>query len=64
VSDHGSIALSGTPGSVVTSVRIVEGPAHDLVRVWNRHGLAGELVVRRGDCRALARLLVPGPTEG
>lgn len=39
---------------LVTSVVVDAGPGHDRVRVWNRHGLAGELVVSAGDGAAIA----------
>jgi hypothetical protein len=38
---------------LVTSARLLEGIAHDRVRIWNRGGLAGELVLRSGDGRLL-----------
>lgn len=48
-------------GEIVTCVRVTYGPAggHDRVRVWNRHGLAGELVVQAGDGTSLAERLMP-----
>ena len=43
---------------LVTSVRVEYGPGHDRVRIWNRGGCAGELVVNRGDGnKVLVRLL-------
>lgn len=34
---------------VVSSAEVTEIGAHELVRVWSRGGLAGELIVSRGD---------------
>jgi hypothetical protein len=45
--------------TLITSVRVVAGEGHDTVRVWNRGGLAGELVVTHGDGPDLARRLLP-----
>jgi hypothetical protein len=47
--------------ALVTQVRVTFGPAHDLVSVWNRGALAGELVVNRGDGERLARRLLADP---
>jgi len=41
----------------ISSVRLDEGPAHDIVHVWNRGGKAGELTVASGDGAAVAALL-------
>ena len=51
----------GIPPStcVVSSLGIVPGPIHDRVRVWNRGGLAGELVVTAGDGVTIADRLSP-----
>lgn len=38
----------------ITSLALDEGPVHDRLRVWQDHGLAGELVVRHGVGRQLA----------
>jgi hypothetical protein len=43
--------------AVVSSVKLDEGPAHDRLRIWNRHGFAGELVLQKGDGVRLAALL-------
>lgn len=43
--------------AVVSSVKLEEGPAHDRLRIWNRHGLAGELVLQKGDGVRMAALL-------
>lgn len=50
-------------GAIITSCRLRATPSHDIVRVWNRHGLAGELVVVKGDgVRVVERLMnTPGP---
>lgn len=34
---------------VVSSAEVTEVGAHELVRIWSRGGLAGELIVGRGD---------------
>jgi hypothetical protein len=34
---------------LVTSVRVWCGPSHDVVRVWNRGGFAGALIMCHGD---------------
>jgi len=39
---------------LISSVRVEHGPRHDRVRVWNRGGLAGVLVVDAGDGNAIA----------
>jgi len=44
---------------IITSVRVVRSPGHDRVQVWNRGGLAGELIVTSGDGDAFAALLIP-----
>jgi hypothetical protein len=51
------------PGSLVTSCRIESTPAHDRVRIWSRHGLAGELTVQKGDGLALVQRLAPDAVE-
>ena len=39
-----------TPSAhLITSMRVASTPDHDLVRVWNRGGHAGELVMQKGD---------------
>jgi hypothetical protein len=47
--------------ALVSSVRVHEEGNHDVVRVWNRGGLAGELVVNKGDGEPLARRLIREP---
>lgn len=42
---------------VVSSVEVIEGPAHDVVKIWNRGGLAGELTVTKGDGAVVAARL-------
>jgi hypothetical protein len=37
--------------------------AHDVVRVWNRGGLAGELIVNEGDGEKIAARLLPEPAH-
>lgn len=49
------------PPPVVSTVRVDRGVAHDRVRVWNRGGLAGVLVVASGDGEVLAALLERAP---
>lgn len=50
---------------IVTSVRLFVGPAHDEIRVWNRGGLAGVLVVTSGDGGTIAqRLAEVGGLDG
>ena len=44
---------------LITSVRVEYGPGHDRVRVWNRGGCSGELVVAKGDGDKLLDLLLP-----
>lgn len=44
---------------IVSSVHVVRGPAHDVVRVFNRGALAGELVVLPGHGEEIAFRLVP-----
>lgn len=39
----------------ITSVRLSEGPEHDRLEVWQRHGKCGELVVDRGTGRYIAQ---------
>ncbi len=45
---------------LISSVIVVRGVAHDVVRVWNRGGLAGELVVTKGDGDDIAARLRDG----
>ena len=52
------------PGTVrgrhlVTSVQVHHGPGHDTIRVFNRGGLAGELIVQSGDGVDVALRLIP-----
>jgi hypothetical protein len=47
--------------ALVSNVRVTFGPAHDVVRIWNRGGLAGELTMRSGDGEPLARRLLCPP---
>jgi hypothetical protein len=45
----------GSPNQhVISSAEVLEAGAHEVVRVWSRGGLAGELVVGRGDGARLA----------
>lgn len=44
---------------LITCVRIEYGPAHDRVRVWNRGGCSGELVVNAGDGERFLAVLLP-----
>lgn len=43
---------------IVSSVRVRVEASHDIVRVWNRHALAGELVVTHGDGHRVAVRLI------
>ena len=43
--------------SIVSSVRVEEGPGHDQVHIWNRGGKAGMLTVDLGDGVRFARRL-------
>jgi hypothetical protein len=43
---------------VVSSAEVTELGAHELVRIWSRGGLAGELVVSRGDGARLCCVLM------
>lgn len=43
---------------VVSSAEVIEAGAHEVVRVWSRGGLAGELVVGRGDGARLCCVLM------
>lgn len=45
---------------LITSVRVKRGPGHDVLRIWNRGGCAGELTVNREDGEEIARRLI-GP---
>jgi hypothetical protein len=58
LAEHGT-APSAVP---VSSLSIQRLGGHDHVRIWNRGGLAGELIVDAGDGRHIASLLglVPG----
>lgn len=49
---------------LISSVMVQEGPAHDRVSVFNRGGLAGELVVTKGDGKRLSAILKPSTTTG
>lgn len=48
---------------VITVVRVEEGPAHDVVHVWNRGGKAGTLTVDHGDGAVIAQRLFDGEPE-
>ena len=52
-----------TAGELVSSVRLIQGPGHERIQVWNRGGHAGELVVKVGDGLALVERLAPGAVE-
>lgn len=49
--------LEGDHRSLVSSVGIDQMDAHEYVRVWNRGGLAGQLVVSKGDGEKIVALL-------
>jgi hypothetical protein len=44
----------------ITSVRLERIGGHDVLRVWNRGALAGELVLEAGDGGPVAALLMLG----
>jgi hypothetical protein len=46
--------MAAQAAEVVTSVEVEPGPAHDAVRIWTRHGLAGSLIVQKGDGALIA----------
>ena len=46
---------------LITSVHVERQGAHDVLRVWNRGGFAGELVLAQGDGAELAVRLFGGP---
>lgn len=48
---------------LVTTVKVTQGPVHDRIRVWNRGGCAGELVVTAGDGLKIAKLLMRETTH-
>lgn len=41
-----------------TSIRLLEGPVHDRVSLWESHGLAGTLTVSHGKGRSLVRRFI------
>ena len=43
---------------LITSARVLPGPAHDTIRIFNRGGLAGEITVTAGDGRDIASRLL------
>lgn len=47
-----------TDKPLISSVRLVPGPTHDIISVWNRGGLAGSLTVNAGDGALLKELLL------
>lgn len=47
---------------LITSCRVVTGPVHDWVTIFNRGARAGRIVVDAGDGNALALRLVGQPT--
>jgi hypothetical protein len=44
---------------LITSIRLVEGPGHDTVTVWNRGGCSGSLTVNLGDGMTIVDCLLP-----
>jgi hypothetical protein len=62
-STHTQQTYAGEPGAIVSTVRVMRGPAHDLVQVWNRGGFSGSLTVKSGDGEALARRLIMPEVE-
>jgi hypothetical protein len=52
------VAAGGPPSDhVISSIRMAPKGAHELVRIWNRGGLSGELIVREGDGARIAAML-------
>jgi hypothetical protein len=49
--------IQGRPGGVVSSVRVIFTGSHAKIAVWNRGGLAGELVVNAEDADAMVLIL-------
>lgn len=49
---------------LVSSVRVDTTPVHDHVRVWNRGGLAGTLIVKKGDGEKIKALLLGEAPKG
>jgi hypothetical protein len=49
----------GDRDAVISAVRVEAGLSHDCVTVWNRRGLAGSMMVNRGDGDVIARRLLP-----
>lgn len=49
---------------LVSSARLTRGPAHDVVRVWNRGGMAGDLTVMSGDGAKLVAVLLGLDVDG
>lgn len=45
--------------SLITSVRLYEGPGHDRVVIFNRGAQAGELMLQKGDGMYVASKLCP-----
>lgn len=50
-------------GGIISSIRLVEGPGHDHLHVWNHGGKAGTLVVNKGQGKLVADLLMPSPAR-
>lgn len=46
-------------GLLITSVRVLATPGHDVITVWNRGGCAGSLTVGEGDGQHIALRLLP-----
>lgn len=47
----------------VSSVFVDRAGGHEVVRVWNRGGLAGELTVQEGDGKSIAAILLGAPAD-
>jgi hypothetical protein len=56
----------GSPSEhVVSSAEVREAGAHEIVRIWSRGGLAGELIVGLGDgARLCCVMLMLEPADG
>lgn len=47
---------------IISSIRVYQGPGHDVLHIWNRGGKAGTLTVTLGDGMILAmKLIGPDP---
>ncbi len=56
--DPSSVTFKGEAGGLVSSVRVTEGPGHDVLTVWNRGANAGTLTVTKGEGFEIGHRLV------